>query len=143
MGQAPPERVVSTARPLRADIPRAYLGLIAGLSVGLGLQVGLGRYDYLLGIVTAYLSPFAFLALFLGYGTPAIGRFAGRLVGAYGGWLGMWIAAGVTFPYVYQLGGPGFVLFLLAITFAAFTPAGLVAGDYTQTLIRNTLSRWK
>ncbi len=137
------ERTVSTARPLRADIPRAYLGLISGLSIALGLQVALGRYDFLLAIVTAYLSPFAFLALFLGYGKPAIGPLAGRLLGAYGGWLAMWLAAAVIFTYAHQLGGAGFVLFLLAITFAAFTPAGLVAGEYTQILIRNRLRQQK
>ena len=142
MSTAPPVKIVSTGRPLRADVLRAYLGLVVGLSVGLGLEVALGRYDVLPGIVTAYVSPLAFLALFLGYGTRAIVPFAGRLLGAYGGWIGIWMAAGVTFSYAYQVGGSGLVLVLLTATFAALVPAGLFAGDYTQSLVQNaTLQR--
>lgn len=124
----PPE-----ARPLRADVIRACLGLIGGLLAGLALEAATAHYDSLTGSVAQYLGPFVVAALFLRIGAKTTLSIAGRFVGAYVGWLGMWFVTNALFGSSYQYGGPVLTLTMLAVMFAAFVPAGVILGDRIQS----------
>lgn len=123
------------ARPLRADLIRAYLGLVVGLLLGLTAEVTMAQYDAIHGLITVYVAPLVFLVLFFMTRPDAFPAATGRCLGAYGAWLALWFTTGVTFSLSYQYGGSLLALAMLAVMFVAFVPAGVVLGERIQSRI--------
>lgn len=112
-----------------------------GLLFGLGAAAVTAQYDVLLGLITVYIAPGVFLALFFRIrmqGSPAT---VARCLGAYGGWLGVWLATSVGFNISYQYGGPLLVIGMLAVIFVLFVPAGMLLGESIQSLLPARLAR--